>query len=144
MKKINLTWDRFKTDTLLLIDRFPQDFKKIVGVARGGLFPATILAHSLGIRDMGIINVESYDRNGKQKKPILNLVPKDLNFNNPETLIVDDLVDTGDTFRELRKHFPKAKYAAVYAKSYGIHTADFKVQMYDQDVWLNFPWEIPL
>ena len=54
---------------------------------------------------------------------------------------VDDLSDTGTTFKLIRVLFPKATLAAVYAKPVGLNYVD----IYSLDIpdkWIVFPWDI--
>ena len=85
----------------------------IYGVPRGGLIPAVYLSHRLGIP-----LVPSPDRPG-------------------DTLVVDDILDTGSTYRRLsgaaayyvvllaRKALPKVIYGRMY-----------------DGPWVEFPWEV--
>lgn len=84
----------------------------IYGVPRGGLVPAVYLSHRLGIP-----LASSPDRPG-------------------DTLVVDDILDTGSTYRRLsgaaayyvvllaRKALPKVIYGRIY-----------------DGPWVEFPWE---
>ena len=56
-------------------------------------------------------------------------------------LIIDDLVDSGTTFRQLRKMLPKAHFATVYVKPKGSTLVDTTVIPIDQEMWLVFPWD---
>ena len=57
-------------------------------------------------------------------------------------LIVDDLVDTGETARALRAMMPKAHFATVYAKPAGRPLVDTFVTEVSQDTWIFFPWDM--
>ena len=59
-------------------------------------------------------------------------------------LIVDDLVDTGKTFHTVRSLYPKAHYAAVYAKPLGKDSLDTFITEVSQDTWIFFPWDMAL
>lgn len=56
-------------------------------------------------------------------------------------LIVDDLVDTGGTAQIVRKAYPKAHIATVYAKPKGRKTADTYQKDLTQETWVVFSWE---
>ena len=56
-------------------------------------------------------------------------------------LIIDDLVDTGETARAVRDMLPKAHFATVYAKPAGRPLVDTFVTEVSQDTWIAFPWE---
>ena len=54
-------------------------------------------------------------------------------------LIVDDLVDTGETAKALREMMPDAHFATVYAKPAGRPLVDTFVTEVSQDTWIFFP-----
>ena len=68
-------------------------FNKVYGVPRGGYYPATVIAQAAGV------------------PVILDEAKIDAN-----TLIVDDLIDSGKTIGELQKKHPLAKFATVFGK----------------------------
>ena len=55
-------------------------------------------------------------------------------------LIIDDLVDTGETGKMLRQMMPKAHFATVYAKPSGRPVVDTFITEVSQDTWIFFPW----
>ncbi|MGB2072425.1 MAG: phosphoribosyltransferase family protein, partial [Candidatus Puniceispirillaceae bacterium] len=57
-------------------------------------------------------------------------------------LIVDDLVDTGETAKALKLMLPKAHLATVYAKPAGRPLVDTFVTEVSQDTWIFFPWDL--
>lgn len=139
--KIYITWDNFHQDVKNLSKNIKLlgHFNKIVAVSRGGLIPAGIMSYELGIRDVEVINISSYDediqRCGEDVKLSTCVSTVD-----EKTLIVDDLSDTGNTFNIIRKLFPEGKYAAVYAKPLGINSVDIYEKAIP-DKWVVFPWD---
>ena len=59
-------------------------------------------------------------------------------------LIVDDLVDTGQTARIVRDMLPAAHFATVYAKPMGRPLVDTFITEVSQDTWIYFPWDTGL
>ena len=57
-------------------------------------------------------------------------------------LLIDDLVDTGRTAREVRRLLPKAYFATLYAKPAGRAIVDTFVKEFKQSKWIHFPWDI--
>ena len=96
---------------------------KLVGVPRGGLVVAVSLSHWLGIE-------------------MCNEIPK---FNTREKLIVvDDILDTGDTIFNLVNEGWKENgclIAAPYTKPHSLIRPDFETISIPNDVWIEFPWE---
>ena len=65
----------------------------------------------------------------------------DLSGVDEQTLIIDDLSDSGRTFRILRGMFPKAKFVSVYAKPQGAGEVDIYAEQLP-DEWIVFPWDL--
>ncbi|HSG51761.1 MAG TPA: xanthine phosphoribosyltransferase, partial [Rheinheimera sp.] len=105
-KMFYVSWEAFHRATKELAHQLlNKNYSAIVAVSRGGLVPAAILARELNIRVVDSICVASYDHDKQGSLSIL----KDASLQDSEQLlIVDDLVDTGETAKALREHFPKA------------------------------------
>jgi len=56
-------------------------------------------------------------------------------------LVIDDLVDTGNTARLVREMLPKCHYATIYAKPMGKPLVDTFITEVSQDTWILFPWD---
>lgn len=116
-------------------------FQGIVAISRGGLVPASIVARELEIRLVDTICVASYDHKDRGNASVL----KDASAADGEGwLIVDDLVDTGQTARVVRALIPRAHFATIYAKPAGRPLVDTFVTEVSQDTWVLFPWDIGL
>src|SRR5688572_27490879 len=102
-------------------------FDAVVAIARGGLVPAAIVARELNIRTVETVAVKSYDHQSRGGVQVLKEVSQpvlDLARNGGKVLIVDDLVDTGNTARAVREMLPGAHFATVYAKPKGRDLVD--------------------
>ncbi|CAA7616368.1 xanthine phosphoribosyltransferase [Magnetospirillum sp. UT-4] len=134
-----LTWDDIHRDARALAARLRPlgPFSGLVAVARGGLVPAAILAGELDIRLVDTVCVASYRGRAQGDLEVLKGVTGD----GAGWLVVDDLVDSGDTIRLVRAMLPRARIATLYAKPAGRALVDCFVAEFDQDVWVVFPWE---
>lgn len=127
--------------SLLLVEQNTP--KKIIGVARGGLIPATILSHLL--KDVPLIPINYSSKKGKgDNKNHSNELP---NIKNETILIVDDIVDTGHSMLEIVKHFKQFSSnvitASLYYKFGAVYTPDFYMEKIPKDSnWIVMPWEI--
>ena len=111
---------------------------KIVAVTRGGMVPACLLAQFLNIRKVGSISLASYE--GSSRSERINVLTEP-NFEiDAQTLFVDDLYDSGSTYRFLKEKYPQAKCAVVYTKDPNA-ALDFPAVVKDKNSWLVFPWE---
>lgn len=121
----------------LLAGHGPWD--RIVAVTRGGLVPACLVARDLGIRTIETISIASYDHQQQSTVSVLKAAADC--GDGSGCLVIDDLADTGNTFRSIRGILPKATYACLYVKPQGRPSADHFVTEYSQDTWIYFPWE---
>lgn len=127
-------------------DNFCPDL--LIGVARGGLVPLAYLASEklLNNRNTRTINVQSYS-DEKKRATIQITSPfytQDLQHIK-SILVIDDLVDTGNTIHEillmLKKDLPNAtiKVATLFYKPKSIIKPDYFVA--ETKDWIVFPWE---
>ena len=121
----------------------------MVCITRGGLVPAAIVARELGIRLIetvcvvelrphppGRIEGAQGGRGGGRRAR--------RRARAPACLIVDDLVDTGQTAKVVRALLPRAHFATVYAKPMGRPLVDTFITEVSQDTWIYFPWDTGL
>lgn len=143
-KVFPLSWEVFHRHCQALAWRVAAQhqktpFKGLVAVTRGGLVPAAILARELDIRLIETLCVASYDDDRTQGAlRVLKGLPGEAGTG---WLVVDDLVDTGETARIVRELLPKAHIATVFAKPAGQPLVDTFVAEFSQDTWIIFPWE---
>ena len=119
-----------------------KPYKGIIAVTRGGLVPAAIVARELDIRLIDTVCVLSY--NQKTKGDVNVLKHANIAGDGQEWLIVDDLVDTGETIKAIRLTLPNAHYATVYAKPSGREQVDTFITEVSQDTWIYFPWDMEM
>ena len=146
-KNFPVTWDQFHRDSRALAWRLMGmgNFDAVVAIARGGLVPATIAARELNIRVVESVSVKSYDHQNKGSVKVLKpIAPQILEMaqGGGRVLIVDDLVDTGNTARAVRDMLPGAHFATVYAKPMGRELVDTFITEVSQDTWIFFPWDL--
>lgn len=147
-KSFPVSWDQFHRDARALAWRLNSagPFHTVVGVTRGGLVPAAIVARELGIRVVETVSVASYDYDKQGQVTVLKAVAPDIvaRDGGKGVLIVDDLVDTGATAKVVREILPKAHFATVYAKPSGRPLVDTFVTEVSQDTWIYLPWDMDL
>ena len=116
-------------------------WRGIIAVSRGGLVPAAILARELNLKQVETICVSSYDHQD-QREQVELIKDAAVSEDGEGFLVVDDLVDSGNTFRYLRTRFPKAKFVTIYAKPKGAALVDNYVIDVAQERWIHFPWDM--
>lgn len=137
---IPVSWDEFHRQTRALAGRIRNRgvWTRVIGIARGGLVPAAILAKELDIRVIESISIASYEGRVRGEVKILRGPDGD---GGGDTIVVDDVADSGETIRAVRALLPRAFYVAVYAKPAGKPVVDAFAVEVDQESWLEFPWE---
>ena len=137
-----LCWEEFHQHAKQLAAKLKENgpWTKIVAVSRGGLLPAGILAYELDIRNVEVVNMSSYDGEKQRSKTDID-IKSFVGEVDEHTIVIDDLSDTGNTFRLLRQEFQNAHFAAVYTKSKGKSFVDFYASEMP-DKWIVFPWDL--
>lgn len=140
--KLYISWNEFHRDVKNLAEKIKKQgqFKRIIAVSRGGLIPAGILSYELDIRQCDSINIQTYDAMQQRSAQDI-IVNNKLDKADAQTLIVDDLSDSGQTFQILQKLFPNAYRVAVYAKPNGKKDTNIFARALP-DQWVVFPWDI--
>jgi xanthine phosphoribosyltransferase len=146
-----VSWDQFHRDSRALAWRLSggsRAFEAIVCITRGGLVPAAIVARELGIRLIETVCVSSYEHTTQSNLTVLKEVAPTIvargGGEGGGVLIVDDLVDTGQTAKVVRGLLPRAHLATVYAKPMGRPLVDTFITEVSQDTWIYFPWDTGL
>lgn len=158
MSKTYLTWTNIEVDCQALAEQvFTRKFDTIVGIANGGMIPATILAKKLKINRLLSANIKSYQED-KPRDGAHNTsdVVKTLSFpsyrdlmESRSILFVDDLSDTGLTLKHINEKYyyhtnpnhNKWEFATLYYKPKTEFKPEYTVRSYDNDEWIVFPWE---
>lgn len=125
-----------------------NDFDCIIGIARGGSVPATMLSYQLEIPEIRYIQLSSYteqQRGNVWMDELDNNIIQYIKLTYSHVLVVDDLSDSGQSFSFLTSKFQcndiPHKTAALYLKTGSKFQPDFYSAEVPQDLWLNFPWE---
>ena len=114
-------------------------WRAVVAITRGGMAPAMIVARELDIRTVDTISVKSYDWQKQAEAEVLKAPDAGLMGDGTGILVVDDLVDTGKTLELVRRLYPKAHFATVYAKPQGRPMVDTYITEVSQDTWISSP-----
>jgi xanthine phosphoribosyltransferase len=142
-KTFPITWEQLHRDCRALAWRLAdiRPWGKIIAIARGGLIPAAIIARELNVRYMDTVCVSSYNLREQGELQILKQAGSFEDNEAEEILLIDDLVDTGKTASLVRRMFPGAYFATVYAKPDGRPLVDSFITEVSQDTWILFPWD---
>ncbi|MHA1697609.1 MAG: phosphoribosyltransferase [Promethearchaeota archaeon] len=153
-KKRPMSWSEF--DDLLsnlefrikneMIDEKGVEVGAIAGIFRGGIILARCLAARLKDAPLIILKKEHDDGNSGLKC-LGDVNIQNIRLNGSKTLLlVDDISDTGDTFKffvsALKKlGIEKLFTASLILKKYSIFYPDFYGLLDSSKDWIVFPWE---
>jgi xanthine phosphoribosyltransferase len=150
-KGFHVSWDQIHRDSRALAWRLDKQgpmegggWKAVVAITRGGMAPAMIVSRELDIRTVDTISVKSYNNQAQTEPKVIKAPDAAMMGDGTGILIVDDLVDTGKTLELVRKLYPKAHFATVYAKPKGRPMVDTYITEVSQDTWIFFPWDMAL
>lgn len=115
----------------------------IISINRGGCIPGIYLSHYLKVPHK-VINVQL--RDGDSNIDIG--LQKNFLVNKKRVLIVDDINDTGKTFKEIKKitenYNCNIKLCALLDNTQSIQKIDFRGKSINKSIdplWYIFPWE---
>jgi xanthine phosphoribosyltransferase len=150
-KGFHVSWDQIHRDSRALAWRLDKQgpleagaWKAVVAITRGGMAPAMIVSRELDIRAVDTISVKSYNHQAQTEPKVIKAPDAEMMGDGTGILIVDDLVDTGKTLELVRRLYPKAHFATVYAKPKGRPMVDTYITEVSQDTWIFFPWDMAL
>ena len=125
MTKKEISWatiDELVTVIAKKIHTDSPNIDSIYGIPRGGLIPAVLLSHKLGLPLV--------------QKPRSN------------SLVVDDISDSGNTFIDFidtlykpHVYFPDVKTASLFERQNTAFKPDYVGLHIEYQDWLVFPWE---
>ena len=119
----------------------------IVAISRGGFVPARLLCDFLDISDLLSVQSQHWVEAAKAAEKAILKYPYKVDLNEKNVLIVDDIVDTGDTLK-LARDFIEKEWKPNSLKTAALQwissTAKFKPDYYHIEVkewtWFQYPW----
>jgi hypoxanthine phosphoribosyltransferase len=120
-----------------------KSFDLVIGIARGGIPVAMVVSDRLGVK-IDFINVKSYNGIARRSTPkIVSTLTEDIE--GKKVLIVDDLIDQGDTMETVKRYLngqrPLLMEAAVlFQKPWSRVNAEYYLEVVDK--WVVFPYEL--
>jgi xanthine phosphoribosyltransferase len=116
----------------------------LLAVARGGLTLGHFMAQALDTRRLFALNSIHYEKESKLETIEIFNIP-DLK-SAKRVVVVDDIVDSGETLSEIIKVLQKAyphcefKLATIFYKPTAIIQADYTLK--EAKEWIDFFWEV--
>lgn len=139
-----ISWQQYERDCLKLAKKIKHiKFDKIVAISRGGLVVARILSDLL-TTPISHITIESY-HSLKQKKSVAITEVPSANFNRQTLLLVDEIADSGRTFRRAVSYFKNLNVKNIFTLALYVKSKTFPLPNYWSkkiDAWIIFPYEL--
>ena len=139
MKQVFLSYHDIHADCIELAKIIKKKYKpeKLILISRGGLIPGSIIANYLGIQDIDVIALKTYQNRKRSSDIKIFKRIKSLK----KLVVIDDLVDSGETAKIVKEMMPNSKFVVLYAKTSGKKQADLHLYDFKDKDWLVFPWE---
>lgn len=124
MKKINtqkISWNKIDKGISLLekkLQPLKATIKNIYGMPRGGLVPAVVLSHRLGVPL--VVDQRSISK---------------------YTVVVDEIVDSGKTMIKLTKKKKTKLVVSLFTRNISTFKPDYTAFFVKKEDYLVFPWE---
>lgn len=119
----------------------------IIAVSRGGYVPARLLCDFLGVENLVSIQSQHWTEAAKMAEKALIKFEYTIDLRGHKALLVDDIVDTGDTLMLARRYVEdkwRPSELKVAALQWISTTAKFKPDYYALEVkdwvWFQYPW----
>ncbi len=139
MKQVFLSYHDIHADCIELAKIIKKKYKpeKLILISRGGLIPGSIIANFLGIQDIDVIALKTYQN--RKRSSDIKVFKRIKSFK--KLVVIDDLVDSGETAKIVKEMMPNSKFVVLYAKTSGKKQADLHLYDFKDKDWLVFPWE---
>lgn len=145
MEKRLISWQEIEALSDKLAEKIVADCQDLtqvilVAVARGALVPVQIIAYKLGIRDIRVMKLSSYNEDNRHDK--IRDMTTDCLFDGINVYVIDDVADSGATLKYIRTSLPNARVCTLLEKRCCEEHPDICAQKdIDKDVWIVFPWD---
>jgi xanthine phosphoribosyltransferase len=142
-KRVYYSYNEFKNDLKVLIELL-EDYRPdiILSIARGGLTIGHMMGEALDIRRVYTVNSIHYDDTKKLNSIKIYNIPS--LKSGEKILIVDDIVDSGDTATSilnlLKDKYPHNEYklVSIFYKESASIKPDFAIR--EAKDWIDFFW----
>lgn len=144
MSKLYLSWQDVEELVIDLSNHLqPTPTSKtptlIVGVARGGLIPATLLSYHI-YAPVVSLPVSTRHEQTTTWQLVDTIASWPANQIIDDIVVVDDICDSGRTFDIIKFYLPRARYITLCNKQSTKQQA-YAPRMVDDNEWVVFPWE---
>jgi len=152
-QKIYYSWEKVSEMCKQIVHKLNEQNVKpdlIITPLRGGAIPAVQIAYLLEMRNIITVNAQRTEDdsvNAEFKDVELSNLPTNEQIANKTILIVDEILDTGETLSKLVEYLkaqnPKQlKLAVLCNSSHKEKSINADIVIDQTDKWVVFPWEV--
>lgn len=145
-----VSWNEIHKLTHEIVERIKEDNfepSAVVGVARGGWPPARNVADLLRIDNLTSMKIDHYQGTSKTEDADIVFSVRDEAIRGEKVLVVDDIVDTGESLKRAREDVAKRDVEEVRTST--VHelpssdvSPDYVGDSLDDFVWVIYPWNV--
>ena len=132
-----MSWPEFIKEINMLGNNVTNKPDIIVGIVRGGLVPARILASNLGVKEVYCLTVQKTDKS----RNLTTQITADIR--GKKVLIVEDALETGKSLEVVKKYVEslgaEVQTLAMYVWPKSVIVPDYYLKITDNIP--IFPWE---
>lgn len=145
-----VTWGQFNELSRTLahsIRSTGYNIDLLVAIGRGGYMPGRIVSDILGVMNLTTFKIEHYHGSRKSDEAFIRY-PLVTEVEEQNILLVDDVSDSGDTFKIAMEHIktlgtPKhIKTAVLHHKAVSSFVPDHYAALVKQWRWIIYPWAV--
>lgn len=146
--ELNLTWADVEQGVNIIINRIGnKKYDYVIGIANGGLIPATLIAKRLKLKTMSV-GLEAYENKDFKNVTLWSEINKRIYILQQHglCLLVDDISDSGKSFNYIKNAYLKNEEilcdtASLVVKPKTSFMPDYFAMNVHTDTWVKFPWE---
>ena len=147
-EELNLTWADVEQGVNIIINRIGnKKYDYVIGIANGGLIPATLIAKRLKLKTMSV-GLEAYENKDFKNVTLWSEINKRVYILQQHglCLLVDDISDSGKSFNYIKNAYLKNEEilcdtASLVVKPKTSFMPDYFAMNVHTDTWVKFPWE---
>jgi hypoxanthine phosphoribosyltransferase len=147
-EELNLTWADVEQGVNIIINRIGnKKYDYVIGIANGGLIPATLIAKRLKLKTMSV-GLEAYENKDFKNVTLWSEINKRIYILQQHglCLLVDDISDSGKSFNYIKNAYLKNEEilcdtASLVVKPKTSFMPDYFAMNVHTDTWVKFPWE---
>ena len=147
LRFLHLSWDDIQLRAEEVAERIKASGYSpdvVVAVSRGGFDHARILCDQLEVRRLASVQIEFYAGVNETNEVPRIVYPLNADVSGLKVLVVDDVSDTGESWRAAKEHVEglgasQVRVATLHVKPWTTFKPDYHAA--ETDAWIVYPWE---